>query len=301
MLRSVVFTWLLSVLCITVVAQNNGCPPFDPDCTATGTDTSTKTSQKQGATTSSSGTLGQTTSNAAAGGGGGGGNTAAVGSATPSAQLISSASQAIPTVTGEPTIGSGNNAAQSSGPASQPTASLSEKSRDGMPTSTKAGVGVGIGLGIPIIAGALALLFLLRRRRNNRYGSERSSAAQYRNQPGMSSNAPALAGMSEMGRSPSKHWLPRTPSQHSLVAVPPPPPPPEPTIIPPSQHPLARGPSQHSMAHDFPEQKSLMPAPPPYEEAPSPLEENDDEPISPVSPISPADSRPPSPMNDHGR
>jgi hypothetical protein len=182
----------------------------------------------------------------------------------------------------------------------QPTTSSTS---GGLSSTEKIGVGVGVGVGVPLIAGAIALFFILRRRKsNNRYGSANSSAAQLRDQPAMSSAAPALAGVSAMGRSSSKHSLPQTPSQHSLEDVRAPPPPvPKPMIQPPSSHPFARAPSQHSAAPSFPEQENLMPAPPPYEDAPSPLEEHPERPVSPVSPISPIGSRPPSPLNEHDR
>ena len=183
-------------------------------------------------------------------------------------------------------------------PSSSPSASQPSPP-GGMTNQEKMGIGIGVGVGVPLIAGAIALFFLLGRRRRNKYGSERS-AEQYRDQPGMASGAPALAGMSEMGRSPSKHSLPRTPSQHSLVEFPSAAP--EPKIMPPSQHSftIERAPTQYSVTPSLPEQQSFMSPPPAYEydDAPSPMEEHPD-PVSPVSPVSSMGSRPPSFINDH--
>ncbi|KAK3712929.1 hypothetical protein LTR37_008814 [Vermiconidia calcicola] len=176
---------------------------------------------------------------------------------------------------------------------------LAAASSGGLSSTQKTGIGIGVGLGIPIILGAIALIFFLRRRRSNqRYSSSGSSAAHLRDQPAMSSAAPALAGVSAMGTSPSRHSLPQTPSQHSLAEMSRQPS--DLKTVPPSQQPLSRDPSQRSMAVSLPEQENLMPAPPAYEDAPSPLEEHNAEPPSPVSPISPMNSRPPSPMNGYG-
>ena len=197
-------------------------------------------------------------------------------------------------------VATGLNAASAASGGSTSTAiySSSDHSSGGLTSAEKAGVGVGVGVGIPLIAGAIALIFFLRRRRSNRYGPSGPSASELRGQPAMSSAAPALAGASELGRAPSQHSLPRSASHRSLeVATASAP---DPTIVPPSQHSLGRAPSQHSVGPMSPEQQSLMTPAPAYDEAPSPMqeyrEEPEPEPVSPVSPVSPMGSRPPSPM-----
>ena len=296
MLKSVVWLWLLSALSVTVLAATAPVCPSDfsiRGCTSSSTKQSTKTDApkaSQASTTSSASPVG-----------GGQGNGADTSSAGPSAGVAAATAVNETPATRTATVTNGGDlAAQTSGSSSSGSADVSKSATSGLSSAAKAGIGVGVGVGIPLIAGAIALFFFLRRRKstNSRYDSGTSSAAQLRDQPAMSSGAPAMAGISGMARSDSKHSLPRTPSQYSMEAVPPPPP--EPTIQPQSQHSLARAPSQHSAAPSLPEQENLMPAPPAYEDAPSPLKEHP-EPVSPVSPISPMGSRPPSPMNDYDR
>lgn len=297
MLRSVVCLWLLAVLTAGQFQQD-----FDTTITRPLT-TVTISDGRQISPTSTSSTqlgeqgVGQSTVD----------QEATIASSTTGTALQGGSNQHVSTsgVTVEPTTIPSSTTFGASAPiVSSQSTTAAEHTSSGSSTN-KVAIGVGVGVGIPVVAGALALLFLLRRRRSSRdrYGSSRS-AASYREQPAMSSGAPALAGMSDMGRSPSKHSLPHTPSQHSLATMPPPPPGPEHKIMPPPQHSFSieRAPTQHSITPSLAEQHTLMSPPPAYDydDAPSPMDEHP-EPVSPVSPISPADSRPPSPMHDHER
>ncbi len=183
----------------------------------------------------------------------------------------------------------------------------------------KIGLGVGLGLGIPLIAGLVYFFFIRRRRNQTRYSSGGVSAQHLRSEQNLPSAEPAMSstardmgglGMAAMDYRDSKHSLHQTLSHHSMVTVPEQQEPP--IIVPPppqQQHGLTREPSQrslapsrHSAAPSLGERESLMPTLPPYDEAPSPIEQHDPyEPASPVSPISPIGSRAPSPLHDYER
>ena len=292
MLRSTVIVWLLALFSTGAFAFTTpSCEdaPQAPFCTTS--NTSTKTKANNAASTAATGSAASTTQHTAVNGGSGG--STANGGSTRTAG-------AAQTINAQSSVSQPSGASATENPSRQGL--TNDSTSGGLGSTEKIGIGVGVGVGVPLIAGAIALFFILRRRKsNNRYGSANSSAAQLQDQPAMSSAAPALAGVSAMGRS-SKHSLPQTPSQHSLEDVRAPPPPvPAPMIQPPSSHSLARAPSQHSIATSLPEQENLMPAPPPYEDAPSPMAEHPERPVSPVSPISPMGSRPPSPLNEHDR
>lgn len=284
MLRSVVFVWVLFSTSAVAQFGTHTAPPSSVCSSTPGLAGCPSTTTKSSKTSDATDARTASTTKATAGNGGGGGGTGTVTQGTASSTIQPS------TLAATASSGAVNDGEQPS-------------TKHGMTSSEKIGIGVGVGVGGALIIGAVALFFILRRRKaNNRYGSANSSAAQLRDQPAMSSAAPALAGVSAIGHS-SKHSLPQTPSQHSLADVPAPAPvaaPPAPTIQPPSQHSLARAPSQLSVAPSLPEQESLMAPPPPYEDRPSPLEE-DPEPVSPISPISEMGSRPPSPINEHDR
>ena len=289
MLRSIVFVWLFALFSAVAFAQNG--PPASicndnpdlPGCGSSSTTSKTSSTKTQDAATTGTNTGTAGAASTGGGGGGGGGQTASDVSAT--SRVVSLAATQTGNTQSNPTVG-----------ASQQGSDNGQSSSGGMSNSSKIGIGVGVGVGGALIIGALAMFFILRRRkRNSRYGSANASAAHLRDQPAMSSAAPALAGVSAMGQSPSKGSLPQTPSQHSLADIPAPventraASPPRPTIQPPSSHSLARAPSQHSAAPPTPEQENLMPAPPPYQDvfdAPSPMEERAGD-VSPVSPISP--------------
>jgi len=322
MLKSTLSLCILSLFCVSVLAQVGG--PGPGNIPSEFTDSSEAVSTSSTTTNSADRTTKDNTATGTAGNNNSQNNAASANTASsannPAIQSSPTTADTLPEVTsglggegGTGTLDASGTVMTSSSTSNRqtvlptPTAEAASghvgANDGGLTTAVKAGLGVGLGVGIPLIAGALALFFILRRRRaNNRFSSGGVSTQHLREQPAMASAAPALAGMSEMGHVDSKHSLHRTPSQHSLASVPEPPL--QPMMIPPPQQPLSRGPSQHSAGPSLSERESLMPTIhlPPYDEAPSPLHEHPhDEPPSPVSPISPADSRPPSPLHDHER
>ena len=216
--------------------------------------------------------------------------------------------------------GATSTAASASNDNGAPLQEAQAEQSGGMAQGTKIGIGVGVGVGVAVLIALVALFFIMRKRRRNRYNAN-NGAEQMRGQPAMESNEPALAAASALGRSPSYRSNNRS-SYHSLSPTGPPPVPettaadpmPEatkgtipvqPTIIPPSQQSLPREqagnqtprgrPSMEAEIVPSPGGQSLNTPAPPYEEAPSPMDEHpSSRPISPVSSVSSMGSRPPS-------
>lgn len=252
--------------------------------------------------------------------------TAADGSTTTKQANAEATTNASSAVTLDPLAGSASTALtaqtitpEGDGSDGQDSSQAATHSSGGMSSGAKIGIGVGVGVGLAVLIAVIALFFVMRKRRRNRYSSH-PSAENMRGQPAMTSTEPALAGATALGRSSSYRSNNRS-SYHSLSpTIPPPMPhtaadplaettrgtvPAQPTIIPPSQQSL---PHQASGDIDTPRARrsleaevltspatqSLSTPAPPYEEAPSPVDEPPSRPVSPVSPISATGSRPPS-------
>ena len=314
MVKPATFAWLVAIVS-TSFAQQFGRPDF---ATTSSTATTTTTSSTSTSTSSTTSSVQSTTSTTL--------DTTSKASAATEAAATSAKSSALSThstastdtavsdgqgssLTTSTSTGISAGSASTQNPTVEPVSSDSRSHGSGLSSTEKLGIGVGVGIGGAVIAGALALFFVLRRRRN----PFRDEAA--RDVPVMSAAAPALVAASDMGRAPTPQSAPRSLSQYSLA------PEGEPDPVPVIIAPTPQRSSEKVLSREFqrpptPEEEPFMAAAMPpqaevlapraghssWEPQPprSPFADGDVSPVSRSgSPVSINTGRPPSPLHDH--